>query len=252
MQVIRKDFLPADLAPLIRENQLQGCVVVQSDQSELHNTFLLELAAQNDFIKGIVGWVDLQNENVSDRFEYYNQFNVIKGFRHVLQGEANRALMLKLAFMRGIDALGKYDFTYDILIYPDQMKYIPEFVAAFPQQKFVIDHLAKPYIKDRKIDEWQRDMYAIAKFDNVFCKVSGMVTEADFKKWKQADFTPYLDVVVNAFGIDRLMYGSDWPVCLVAGNYATVLSIVKDYFSLYSEADQQKVFGINASRFYKL
>jgi L-fuconolactonase len=160
--------------------------------------------------------------------------------------------MLKPAFMRGIEALNEFGYTYDILIFPDQLKYIRDFVTAFPNQMFVLDHIAKPYIKDKKIDEWKKDMQAVAEFDNVFCKISGMVTEAHFKNWKKEDFTPYIDVVVKAFGIDRIMYGSDWPVCLVGGSYEKVLDIVQEYFQSYSKEDQVKIFKTNATKFYKL
>lgn len=252
MKVIQRDFLPEYLEVTLKENGVEGTVVVQSDQSEAENTFQLQNAKGNNFIKGVVGWIDLQAENVEERLEYYHQFDKMKGFRHVLQGEEDRTLMLKPNFKRGISLLNKYNFTYDILIYPDQLKYIPDFVAAFPNQKFVIDHLAKPYIKDKKIDEWKKEMEAVAVFENVYCKISGMVTEADWKNWKHQDFNPYLDVVVNAFGIDRIMYGSDWPVCLCAASYTDVLNISKQYFSSFALDEQELFFGKNAVSFYHL
>jgi L-fuconolactonase len=252
MSVIRKDFLPRHLEPLLKENGLQGCVAVQSDQSEEHNNFLLGLAEESNIIKGIVGWVDLRAENIEERLGHYKQYKIIKGFRHVLQGEEDRSLMLRPEFMRGISALKEFNYTYDILIFPDQLQYIPEFVSAFPDQKFVIDHLAKPYIKDKKIEEWKRDIQALSKYENVFCKISGMVTEADYKTWKKEDFTPYIEVVAEAFGINRIMYGSDWPVCLAAGSYAQVIGIVEDYFAQLSADEQQLVFGGNAAEFYGL
>jgi L-fuconolactonase len=252
MRVIKKDFLPADLKIQLDENGFEGCVAVQSDQTERHNDFLFELANDNSFIKGVVGWVDLQADNIGERLQYYHQFAIIKGFRHVLQGESNRALMLTPAFMRGIAALQAFNYTYDILIFPDQLQYIPAFVAAFPNQKFVIDHIAKPDIKNNKIADWKKDIQAVADSANVSCKISGMVTEADFTNWKKADFTPYIDVVVEAFGVDRVMFGSDWPVCLVAGDYTQVLGIVKEYFASFSPEDQIKIFRTNAIDFYDL
>jgi L-fuconolactonase len=251
MKVIQRDFMPNDLEPILKANSVTGTVIVQSDQSEAENEFQLK-NAENNFIKGVVGWVDVQSENVEERLEYYHQFNKMKGFRHVLQGEADRALMLKPNFKRGIRLLNKYNYTYDILIYPDQLKYIPSFVAMFPHQKFVIDHIAKPYIKDKKIDEWKDEIKAVAQYENVFCKVSGMVTEADCKAWKHEDFLPYLDVVVEAFGMDRIMYGSDWPVCLCAASYAEVLNITKQYFSSVSVDEQNKFYSKNAISFYHL
>lgn len=252
MAVIQKDFNPGDLEPLLKQNGFEGSVVVQSDQSEKENAFHLQNAAHADFIKGIVGWVNLQAKDVEERLVYYSSFLKMKGFRHVLQGETDRSLMLKPAFMRGVSLLEKYGFTYDILIYHDQLKYLPEFVAAFPNQKFVIDHIAKPQIKDGIIDQWKKDMEAITFFENVYCKISGMVTEADWKNWKEEDFLPYLDVVVNTFGTKRIMYGSDWPVCLVAASYEKMLSIVKKYFSSFSAEEQNDFFGKNAITFYNL
>ena len=252
MGVIQKDFLPEDLQPVLAQNGIDGCVLVQTDQAQSHNEFLISLASSHSFIKGIVGWVDLQSENIRERFLYYKQQELIKGFRHILQGESDRALMLRPAFMRGIEALKEFDYTYDILIFPDQLSYARELVAAFPQQKFVIDHIAKPLIKEKKIDDWKRGMIDIARHENVYCKISGMVTEADWKKWKKSDFSPYLDTVTAAFGIDRIMFGSDWPVCLVAAPYQEMMEIVRDYYALFSKDEQQKIFGKNAIEFYNL
>lgn len=252
MSVIQRDFLPSDLQPILQENNFDGCIAVQADQTEEQNAFLLELAAEHSFIKGIVGWIDLRAENIEDSLQFYKGYDKIKGFRHVLQGEADRALMLKNEFKRGIKALGEAGYTYDILIFPDQLAYTSEFVTAFPNQKFVIDHIAKPDIKNKTIDDWAKEIKAVAKHENVFCKVSGMVTEADWKKWKHDDFTPYLDVIFEAFGIKRLMYGSDWPVCLVAGTYANMISIVKEYTNQLSENEQALFFGGNASSFYNI
>jgi L-fuconolactonase len=252
MAVIQKDFLPADLQPLLTANRLNGSVIVQSDQSEKENIFQLANAEAYNFIKGVIGWVDLQADNIEERLTHYSQFKKMKGFRHVLQGETDRALMLQPKFKRGIGLLKKFGFTYDILIFPDQLKYAAELVAAYPDQLFVIDHIAKPGIKDKRIDEWKKDMQTIARFENVYCKISGMVTEADWKKWKQEDLRPYLDVVVEAFGIKRIMFGSDWPVCLVAASYSQIINSVKDYFSSFSKEEQDLFFGDNAIAFYNL
>jgi L-fuconolactonase len=252
MKIIRKDFLPSDLEPLLKQNDVDGCVAVQADQSEKENDFLLQLAKQSDFIKGIVGWIDLQAGNIEERLQHYSQFKKIKGFRHILQGEPKRDLMLSPVFKKGISLLNQYHFAYDILIYQDQLKYIPEFVSSFPDQPFVIDHLAKPDIKNGKIDEWKKDILSAAQFENVCCKLSGMVTEADWKNWKKEDFKPYLDAIVGSFGTDRILFGSDWPVCLPAASYQQIISIVEDYFSSFSKDEQEKFFGLNAVRFYRL
>ena len=252
MAVLQKDFLPNDLILHLQENNFEGSVVVQSAQSEEENLFQLDNAARHNFIKGVVGWVDLQATNVEERLTYYSSFNMMKGFRHELQGEQQRDLMLSPGFMNGISKLQQFGFTYDVLIFPDQLQYIPQLIALFPDQKFVIDHLAKPAIRDKNIQDWKKGIEALALYENVYCKISGMVTEADWQHWKQEDFIPYLDVVVNAFGKKRIMYGSDWPVCNVAGGYEKMFSIVKKYFSFFSEEEQQMFFGENAIRFYNL
>ncbi len=252
MSIIQKDFLPKDLLPILQANGLDGCVTVQSDQTEAENMFQLENASQNSFVKGVVGWVDLQSDEVEDRLAFYSQFNKMKGFRHVLQGEAQRDLMLKPKFLKGIGKLEQFGFTYDILIFPDQLQYLPQFVRAFPNQKFVIDHIAKPDIKNKNIVNWQKEIEAVAALENVSCKISGMVTEADWQLWQPADFTPYLDVVVNAFGTSRVMFGSDWPVCLVAAGYEKMMGIVANYFASFSESEQAHFFGENATNFYSL
>ncbi len=252
MKVIQKDFFPEDLQPLLTANNFDGCVAVQASQSEDETDFLIKLSDENSFIKGVVGWIDLMAEDIEQRLEYYKTFSIVKGFRHILQGEQDRKFMLQTKFIRGISALQKNDYTYDILVYTDQLKYIKDFVVALPDQKFVVDHLAKPGIKHQILNEWKSDICAIAKYKNVYCKISGMVTEANWKAWTQKDFEPYLDVVTEAFGIDRIMFGSDWPVCLVAASYDEVVNIVTNYFSSFSVAEQDKVFGANAIQFYNL
>ena len=252
MAAIKKDFLPEDLRPILKKNNIDGAVVVQSDQTEVHNDFLLELASKNNFIKGIIGWVDLQAGNVQERLAFYKSFQLMKGFRHILQGEKDRSLMLKPAFMKGIAALKEFDYTYDILIYPDQLQFTEKFVTIFPEQKFVIDHIAKPDIRDKRIVDWRNDIQNFTAYENVYCKISGMVTEAGWDKWKREDFKPYLDIVVETFGTGRIMYGSDWPVCLVAASYEEMMDIVKNYFSSFSKDEQEKFFGLNAVTFYNL
>ncbi len=252
MAAIQRDFLPADLKPILDKHQIDGCVAVQADQSDIETRFLLQHAAKNDFIKAIVGWVDLRAGNIEEQLTDYSQFEKLKGFRHVLQGDPDRALMLKPAFMHGIKELERYNFTYDILIFPDQLVYAEELVGAFPNQKFVIDHIAKPYIKKQEIADWEKDVAAIAQYENVWCKVSGMVTEAEWQNWQEADFTPYLDVVFKAFGTKRLMFGSDWPVCNVAGGYDRMISIVENYTSKLSVDEYTDFWGNNAVEFYNI
>lgn len=251
MCAIRKDFLPLDLQPVLQTNDMHGCVAVQADQTEAETNFLLTLCKANPFIKGIVGWVNLRADDINEKLAEYKKNNAIKGFRHVLQSE-EPAFMLQPNFLRGIKALKNYNFTYDILIFPKHLQAAIKLVKQNPEQKFVIDHIAKPYIKAGLIDDWKRDMLAIAQYENVYCKVSGMVTEADYQLWQPANFTPYLDAVVEAFGTKRIMFGSDWPVCLVAASYQQMLGIVQDYFSAFSSDEQAAFFGRNAEIFYNI
>lgn len=252
MHIIQKNFMPADLQPVLKKNNIDGCVLVQVDQTEDENIFQLKNASGYDFIKGVVGWVDLQAMDIGERLQHYQQFKKMKGFRHILQDEKDRALMLRPAFKRGIGLLNAYNFTYDILILPDQLQYTHELVKSFPDQRFVIDHIAKPDIKNKKINDWEKDMRALASYKNVYCKISGMVTEADWHHWNIKDFFPYLDIIVQTFGTKRIMFGSDWPVCLVAASYEQMMAIVQEYFSSFSENEQNDFFANNAIKFYNL
>lgn len=251
MSAIRRNFMPNDLSPILSKNGFDGCIAVQADQSEAETHFLLELAAQHNFIKGVVGWVDLKADNLEKQLDYFSQFPKLKGFRHILQGE-NPEFMLNPRFTEGVSLLGKKGFTYDILVFPKHLQAIQQFLKHFDNQPFVIDHIAKPYIKKGLIKQWAKDMKAVAQYENVYCKISGMVTEADWKVWKETDFTPYHDVVFEAFGADRIMYGSDWPVCLVAATYEKQLTIVENYVSKHQNTEGGKIFGENAIRFYKI
>jgi L-fuconolactonase len=252
MEVLRRDFMPSDLEPILKESGIDGCVAVQVNQSEEENLFQLNNANNNDFIKGVVGWVDLQATNISDQLEELSRHTKLKGFRHILQGEQDRALMLKPAFLKGIKALAKHGFTYDILIYPDQLLYVPDLLSQFPDQRFVIDHIAKPDIKGGNIADWAAGIKALRKFENLSCKVSGMVTEADWNNWKPEDFIPYLDIIFETFGARRLMFGSDWPVCLTAGEYKDVVSLAGNYIDKLSTTEQMLFWGGNAVEFYNL
>jgi len=252
MAMLRRDFMPRDLEPILKESDIDGCVVVQVNQSQEENYFQLANADSNEFIKGVVGWVNLQATDIAEQLEELSKHVKLKGFRHILQGEQDRSLMLKPKFLNGIKALAKHGFTYDILIYPDQLMYVPELVSQFPDQCFVIDHIAKPEIKTRNIDDWAAGIKALQKYDNLFCKVSGMVTEADWSGWKPEDFDPYLDIVFETFGARRVMFGSDWPVCLPAGEYKDVVSLAGNYIEKLTTKEQSLFWGGNAMEFYNL
>jgi L-fuconolactonase len=258
MGILRKDYMPADLHHLLEEQAIDGCIAVQADQSREENAFLLELAGSHTFIKGVVGWVDLRAPDVEDQLAHYAAFPLLKGFRHILQGEAQRDLMLRPDFMRGIELLNRYHFTYDMLIYADQLPYALELARKFPNQAFVLDHMAKPDIKGfaagapGSLDVWSEHIKALGQCPNVWCKVSGMVTEADWHGWKKEDFHPFLDTVVEAFGPKRLMYGSDWPVCLLAAPYDETIRITNDYFAAFSPEEKAAILGGNAAAFYHI
>lgn len=252
MSVLKKDFLLQEIHKVFAKNGVEGSVLVQAVESTEETDFLLRLADQSDMIKGVVGWVDLQSEDVVGKLQEYVGRAKLKGFRHVVQKEPDPSFMLNDNFQRGIDALQQFDFTYDILIFPNQLPAAIQLAKNFPNQSFVLDHIAKPYINDGKISEWAKNLRLLAENENVHCKISGIVTEANWENWTYDQIAPYLDVVLEAFGIDRLMYGSDYPVCLLAAPYDTVIGIVKKYFTSFPPVDQQKVFGGNAMRFYKL
>lgn len=252
MKVIRKDFLPKDLKPVLAQNNIEGTIVVQSDQSESENIFQLSNVFQNDFIKGVVGWVDLKRPDIKEILQEYSGIEKLKGFRHVLQGEANRAHMLDPAFKTGIGSLHKFGFTYDILIFPDQLSYTNQFVRMFPDQPFILDHIGKPNIAQQDITLWKKEIKQLGECENVYCKISGLVTEANWKTWKVEDFKPYLDIVVESFGTNRILFGSDWPVCLVAASYKETLGIVESYFKDFSKNEKDMFFGGNALKFYNI
>ncbi len=252
MKILQKDFLPSDAEILFNLNHVSGSVAVQADSSESENQFLLELASHYPFIRGVVGWIDLRSEDLEDRLKYYQKFSKLKGFRHLLQGEKQRDIMLNPVFKKGIGLLNKYEFSFDLLILQDQLGFAEILAAAFPDQRFVIDHMAKPSIKNGMIAEWRLAIKKFAPLKNVYCKISGMVTEADFEFWETDDFLPYINTVLETFGTKRIMFGSDWPVCLQAGSYEEVKQIAVDYFRSFSYAEQSDFFGGNAISFYRL
>lgn len=251
MARIRKDFLPDDLLPVLQANGMDGCVVVQVDQSEVETNYLLELADHYSFIKGVVGWVDFRKDSLPDRLQYYSKFEKLKGFRHIVQAEPEDFLR-NPDFIAGVRQLENLNYTYDLLIYPNQLEAAIYFVSQLPGVTFVLDHLAKPYIARQEIDPWAAAIRKLASFPNVHCKVSGMVTEASWTDWNHADFIPYLDVIFSTFGPNRLLYGSDWPVCLLAADYASVKNLLVAYMKNHREEDKGAVFGNTASHVYRL
>jgi len=251
MASIRRDFLPAELKPQLENNRFHGSVLVQVRQTLEETRWLLELAENNPFILGVVGWVDLRSPRLRAELESLAGKPKLVGIRHIVQGESDDFL-LQADFLRGISTLEEFDLAYDILIYAKHLPIAAEFVRRLPRQRFVLDHLAKPPIKSGAVDSWARGMRELASFPNVYAKLSGLVTEADWQAWKPEDIRPYLDVAFECFGPSRLMIGSDWPVCTVAASYPRVVNVVKDYLSGYAAEEREAVLGGNAAKFWRL
>ncbi len=252
MNVLQRDFLPEHLWKEQEKTGFNGSIAVQARQSLRETEWLLELASEHNRIKGVVGWVDLCSDSIEEQLAEFTLNNKLVGVRHVLQDEPDDNFMLQNNFRRGISFLNKYKLAYDILIFPRHIPVAVKLVREFPEQHFVVDHIAKPIIKDRIFSPWEKDIKELAKFPNVYCKLSGMVTEADWQKWKPEDIYPYLDIVFGAFGDDRLMTGSDWPVCTLAGSYKTVMNAIMSYFKDYGKNIKSKIFGDNCAYFYRL
>ena len=249
---LQVDYLPPDLQPLMAASGIDGTVAVQARQVLRETEFLLALAEQYDLIRGVVGWVDMQAEDVEAQLERFAGHPRLVGVRHIVHDEADDRFMLGGTFLHGLAALKAYDLRYDLLLYPRHIPIAIDVVKQFPEQPFVLDHIAKPFIKDGILGAWEGDIRALASFDNVWCKVSGMVTEAAWGAWRQEDFLPYLDIVFDCFGVERLMFGSDWPVCTLAGSYSEVVGIVENYIAPFSADERAAVMGGNAVEFYRL
>lgn len=247
---LHRDWLPPDLNALLAAAHLDGCIAVQARQSLEESRWLLELAEHHAIIRGVVGWVDLRAANVARDLAMLAPHPKFRGVRHVVQDEPDDAFLLQPDFLRGIALLPEFGLTYDLLIYPRQLPAAIELARRFPAQPFVLDHIAKPPIRSGALSPWREEIRELASLPNVFCKVSGMVTEADHSGWKSSDFTPYLEVVFKAFGEDRLMFGSDWPVCLLASTYQDAFALADEATRGFSPAARAKFFGGNAARFY--
>lgn len=252
MHRIRRDYTPGDLQPLLAASAIDGCVAVQADQTTAETDFLLSLAAENDFIKGVVGWIDLRATDLEAQLARYANQPKLKGWRHVVQGEPDPFFLLRDNFLRGIETIGKHGYTYDILIFPHQLVSALELIDSFPNVKFVIDHLAKPYMKAGYSKGWAAMMEAIAPYKNAYCKVSGLVTEGDYQAWTPEQVHHYFEVLFGTFPAERLLFGSDWPVAEVAVNYGRWVSVVEDYLAAHPAVDATQVMGKTAVEFYGL
>jgi L-fucono-1,5-lactonase len=252
MDSLKRDFLPNDLAPLLSSLGFDGCVAVQARQCLEETRWLLELAEEHDFIAGVVGWVDLRSDRLAQQLQRFATHSKFSGVRHVVHDETDHAFMLQPAFRRGIAQLRDFNLTYDLLLFPKHLPVAIELAREFPEQPFVLDHIAKPLIKEGGLSPWRDDLCELASFPNIYCKLSGMVTEAEWGRWNPEIFQPYLDVVFDAFGPSRLMIGSDWPVCTLSADYSVTMCLVLSYLQQFSSEIQSAILGDNCARFYRI
>ena len=252
MSVLRADFYPNYSEPLFRNQGFTGCVAVQADSSEEETLFLLALAEQNEFIRGVVGWVDLQSVNIEDRLSYFSQFEAIKGFRHIVQGEKDPQFLANPAFIRGVKSLGSFDLSYDLLIYPHQMNSAITFCETCGDQRIVLDHLAKAPLKSGSIQEWKKEIQAFTNLSHVSAKISGIVTEAADQSWTQQQVNEIVEVALDVFGPERLMIGSDYPVVLVNSTLERWVASFQEALKSLSETEKDKIYRKNVTDFYQL
>jgi L-fuconolactonase len=251
MAQLRRDFLPADLKPELTAAGFDGCIAVQARQTLEDTRWLLELADSAPFIRGVIGWVDLQAEDARGQLRELRKNPKLLGIRHIVQSESDDRFLLRPGFLRGVATLEEFNLTYDILIYPRHLGVASEFVSRFPRQRFVLDHLAKPFIKRQEVQPWETDLRRLAEFPNVYCKLSGLVTEADWKSWTPEQIVPYLKIAFDAFGPERLLIGSDWPVCTLAGTYSQTMNVIQQFLGEHSDEARDAVLGGTAKRLWR-
>lgn len=250
--VLKRDFLPTDLKPILKRNKFDGCIAVQARQTEEETEWLLSFAKEYDFIKGVTGWIDLCADNLSERLDYFSQYEDLKAYRHVVHDEPDDHFIIRPEFVKGIKSLVERGIPYEILIFARHLKPTIELVKLFPEHDFVIDHIAKPDMKKNGFDNWLKDIKVFDSFKNVRCKLSGMTTETHFHKWTDEEFYPYMEACLDIFGPNRLMMGSDWPVCLLSGEYDPTINVVRNFISTLTQDEQELILGLTAKDFYKL
>lgn len=250
MAAIRRDFLPPHAKCEMDGAGLAESIAVQARQTLDETRWLLDLAQEHPFIRGVVGWIDFRADVDAQLARFAND-RALVGLRHIVQAEPD-GFLEDAAFLAGMARLESAGLAYDILVYARQLPQATAFARRFPRQRFVLDHLGKPDVRGGGFDEWQRHLRDLAALPGVCCKLSGLVTEADWRAWTPGQLRPYLDAALDAFGPDRIMIGSDWPVCLVAATYADVIGLVRDAIAEYSEAEQQRMLGGTATDFWNL
>lgn len=251
-RVLKRDYVPSDVQPLMQAAGFDAAIAVQARQTPDETAALLAFADAHPFVAGVVGWVDLQDDDVGEQLAAIAEHPKLVGIGHIVQDEEDDRFLLRPAFGRGIATLAEFDLPYDILVYPKHLPVVAEFLSRFPSQKFVLDHLAKPEIRHGRLHEWARALEEVAAAPNLMAKLSGLVTEASWSEWSGDDLGPYLDVALDVFGPDRLMVGSDWPVCTLAGAYERVMGVFTRYLAGRPAAAQEAILGGNARRFWKL
>jgi L-fuconolactonase len=252
MGALKRDFMPEHLLPELRKAGFDGCVAVQARQTLEETRWLLELAERHPFVVGVVGWVDLRSDAVREQLARFDGRSKLVGIRHIVQAEPDDRFLLRSDFCRGVSVLQERDFAYDILVYPRHLNVVTEFARRFPGMRLVLDHLAKPDVKGGHLDHWRRDLRALAEEPHVFCKLSGLVTEADWRCWTTEQIRPCLEAAFDCFGPERLMIGSDWPVCTLAADYARTMGVVLDFLAQRTPAERAGILGGNAARFWRL
>ncbi len=252
MKVIKRDFSPGDLAPLLKESKFDGTIAVQADETMAETTFLLDLARKNDYIKAVVGWVDLRKEAVEEDLLMLKSQQKLAGFRCIMQGTEDEAYLKNSVFLKNVSRLTQFDFTYDLLVFHNQMESLVRFTDKLQDNRLILDHIGKPDIKNKQIKQWKEQLRTLSSNPNIYCKLSGMLTEADHQRWTYDDIMPYMETAAEYFGVDRLCFGSDWPVCLLAGSFKQVHDVVDRFVEQLNTTEREKIFGTNTAAFYKI
>jgi len=250
--ILYRDYLPHDFAPILRTNGVEKTVLVQASNSVAESRWLLNLAAENSFIAGVVGWVDLMSREIDAQLDELTVNPKFKGVRHLVESEPQDDWLVQPAVLSGLKRLATYGLSYDLLVHTRHLKYVPQVAESCPGLAFVIDHLAKPPIAKNEIKEWSEALKSLASYPNIHCKMSGLVTEANWTSWRTDDLRPYVEFALESFRVDRLMFGSDYPVCLLAASYDRVLESFQEILTNLSAVDREKIFSKNAANFYRL
>ena len=250
--VLYRDYLPADLTPILSRIGIDSTILVQASNSIAESRWLLELAGENSFIAGVVGWVDLTSADIEQQLSELTVNQKFKGVRHLVESEPGDDWLIQSSVISGLQQLASHDLTYDLLVHTRHLKHIPQLAERCPNLRFVVDHLAKPPIARNEISEWSETLKPVAAYPNIHCKLSGLVTEANWSTWAASDLRPYVQRALELFGVDRIMFGSDYPVCLLAATYDRVLESFRELLKDLSDREREQIFSENAARFYRL